>query len=162
MTVPTDTDLERVWLAESLRIAERNVADGGGPFGALVAKDGEIVATGVNRVTPALDPTAHAEVVAIRAACQALGTFSLAGCVLVSSCEPCPMCLASALWARVDGVLFAADRHDAAKAGFDDRAFYELFENPREAWQVPVTRVSTSDSFAPFSAWLGRSDRIEY
>ncbi|MGV9299216.1 MULTISPECIES: nucleoside deaminase [Amycolatopsis] len=162
MTVSIDADVERAWLAECVRIAEKNVADGGGPFGALVVKDGEIVATGVNRVTPSLDPTAHAEVVAIRAACQALDTFSLAGCVLVSSCEPCPMCLASSLWARVDRVLYAADRHDAARAGFDDRAFYELFEHPRETWQTPVSRVSTPDAFAPFSAWLGRSDRIEY
>ncbi|MET9266966.1 nucleoside deaminase [Amycolatopsis sp. NPDC004079] len=162
MTVSIDADVERAWLAECVRIAEKNVADGGGPFGALVVKDGEIVATGVNRVTPSLDPTAHAEVVAIRAACQALGSFSLAGCVLVSSCEPCPMCLASSLWARVDRVLYAADRDDAARAGFDDRAFYELFEHPRETWQTPVSRVSTPDHFAPFSAWLGRSDRIEY
>ncbi|WP_033294271.1 nucleoside deaminase [Amycolatopsis jejuensis] len=162
MTVSTDADLERTWLAESVRIAEQNVADGGGPFGALVAKDGKIVSTGVNRVTPSLDPTAHAEVVAIRAACQALGTFSLAGCVLVSSCEPCPMCLASSLWARLDRVLYAADRNDAARAGFDDRAFYELFEHPRETWQVPVSQVSTKDNFAPFAAWLGRADRIEY
>ncbi|MBN9741222.1 MULTISPECIES: nucleoside deaminase [Amycolatopsis] len=162
MTVSIDADVERAWLAECVRIAEKNVADGGGPFGALVVKDGEIVATGVNRVTPSLDPTAHAEVVAIRAACQALGTFSLAGCVLVSSCEPCPMCLASSLWARVDRVLYTADRDDAARAGFDDRAFYELFENPRETWQTPVSRVSTPEAFAPFSAWLNRSDRIEY
>ncbi|WP_336157607.1 nucleoside deaminase [Amycolatopsis sp. VC5-11] len=162
MTVSIDADVERAWLAECVRIAEKNVADGGGPFGALVVRDGEIVATGVNRVTPSLDPTAHAEVVAIRAACQALGTFSLAGCVLVSSCEPCPMCLASSLWARVDRVLYTADRDDAARAGFDDRAFYELFENPRETWQTPVSRVSTPEAFAPFSAWLNRSDRIEY
>ncbi|MEW2504108.1 nucleoside deaminase [Amycolatopsis sp. CA-161197] len=155
-------DAEREWLLESVRIATRNVADGGGPFGALVAKDGHIIATGVNRVTPSLDPTAHAEVVAIRAACQALGTFKLEGCVLVSSCEPCPMCLASALWARVDRVVFAADRHDAAKAGFDDRAFYELFEKSRETWEVPVSRLSLKDGFAPFDAWLDRPDRVDY
>ncbi|MEU4667391.1 nucleoside deaminase [Amycolatopsis sp. NPDC023774] len=155
-------DAEREWLAESVRIATRNVTDGGGPFGALVAKDGEVIATGVNRVTPSLDPTAHAEVVAIRAACQALGTFKLEGCVLVSSCEPCPMCLASALWARVDRVVFAADRHDAAKAGFDDRAFYELFEKSRETWEVPVSRLSLKDGFAPFDAWLDRPDRVDY
>jgi tRNA(Arg) A34 adenosine deaminase TadA len=162
MTVSTAADLEHAWLAESVRIATRNVADGGGPFGALVAKDGEIISTGVNRVTPSLDPTAHAEVVAIRAACQALGDFKLTGCVLVSSCEPCPMCLASALWARVDRVVFAADRNDAAKAGFDDRAFYELFENPRENWEVPVSRLSLKDGFAPFDAWLDRPDRVDY
>ncbi|HWD01384.1 MAG TPA: nucleoside deaminase [Amycolatopsis sp.] len=160
MTLSLDT--ERDWLLEAVRIATRNVADGGGPFGALVVKGHDIVATGVNRVTPSLDPTAHAEVVAIRAACQALGTFKLDGCVLVSSCEPCPMCLASSLWARVDRVVYAADRHDAAKAGFDDRAFYELFEKPRETWDVPVSALPVKDGFAPFDAWLDRADRVDY
>ncbi|MFI5609125.1 nucleoside deaminase [Amycolatopsis sp. NPDC051903] len=162
MTLSLDAELEREWLLESVRIATRNVADGGGPFGALVVRGRDVVATGVNRVTPSLDPTAHAEVVAIRAACQALGTFKLDGCVLVSSCEPCPMCLASSLWARVDRVVYAADRHDAAKAGFDDRAFYELFEKPRETWDVPVSRLSLKDGFAPFDAWLDRADRVDY
>jgi tRNA(Arg) A34 adenosine deaminase TadA len=160
MTVSLQTETE--WLDECVRLATRNVADGGGPFGALILKDGEVVSTGVNRVTASLDPTAHAEVVAIRAACQALGTFKLDGCVLVSSCEPCPMCLSSALWARVDRVVYAADRHDAAKAGFDDLAFYELFDRPRETWSVPVGRLAAGDGFAPFAAWLNRADRIDY
>jgi guanine deaminase len=154
--------VEQEWLDEAIHIAERNVANGGGPFGALIARDGAIVSTGVNRVTANLDPTAHAEVVAIREACQALGTFKLDGCVLVSSCEPCPMCLSSALWARVDKIVYAADRDDAAKAGFDDRAFYELFDRPRETWNVPVTRLSAEDGFAPFAAWLDKSDRTDY
>ena len=154
--------VEQEWLDEAVRIATHNVENGGGPFGALIVKDGEVVSTGVNRVTANLDPTAHAEVVAIRAACQALGTFKLDGCVLVSSCEPCPMCLSSALWARVDRILYTADRHEAAKAGFDDRAFYELFDRPRETWTVPVTRLSAKDGFAPFAAWLDKSDRTDY
>lgn len=158
----TSISTEQEWLDECVRLATANVANGGGPFGALVVHDGRIVATGVNRVTANLDPTAHAEVVAIRAACRELGTFKLDGCVLVSSCEPCPMCLSSALWARVDKVVYAADRDDAAKAGFDDRAFYELFDRPRETWTVPVTRLSTKDGFAPFAAWLDRPDRIDY
>jgi len=157
-----NTDVEAEWLAETVRLATRNVADGGGPFGAAVIKDGECVATGINRVTANLDPTAHAEVVAIRAACQALGTFSLEGCVLVSSCEPCPMCLSSALWARVDRVVFAGDRHDAAKAGFDDLAFYDLFDQPRAAWSMPVTQLSSVDGTVPFSAWLDHPARVEY
>jgi tRNA(Arg) A34 adenosine deaminase TadA len=158
----TSLSVEHEWLAEAIRIAATNVANGGGPFGALIVRDGEIVSTGVNRVTANLDPTAHAEVVAIREACQALGTFKLDGCVLVSSCEPCPMCLSSALWARVDKVLYAADRDDAAKAGFDDRVFYELFDRPRETWTVPVTRLSAKDGFSPFAAWLDKSDRTDY
>lgn len=153
---------ETSWLAETIRLATENVADGGGPFGALVARGDEIVATGINRVTATLDPTAHAEVVAMRAACQALGTFSLTGCVLVSSCEPCPMCLSSALWARVDRIVYAGDRDDAARAGFDDRAFYELFDKPRESWHVPVVQLSTVDGCAPFTAWLENTTRVEY
>lgn len=150
------------WLRRCVDLATENVASGGGPFGALIVKDGQIVSTGVNQVTPTLDPTAHAEVVAIRRACQELNTFKLDGCVLVSSCEPCPMCLSSALWARVDRIVYAADRHDAAKAGFDDLAFYELFEQPRDTWSLPVTQMSEVDGFRPFTAWLDRPDRIEY
>ena len=153
---------ESAWLTHCVELAARNVTDGGGPFGALVVQDGQIVSTGVNLVTPTLDPTAHAEVVAIRRACTQLGTFTLDGCVLVSSCEPCPMCLSSALWARVDRVVYAADRHDAARAGFDDLAFYELFERPRHTWPLPVTQLSEVDGAAPFTAWLGRPDRVEY
>ncbi|QFU89032.1 nucleoside deaminase [Amycolatopsis sp. YIM 10] len=158
----TTETAESAWLTECVRLAAKNVKEGGGPFGALIVRDGEIVATGVNRVTPELDPTAHAEVVAIRAACQALGTFKLDGCVLVSSCEPCPMCLASSLWARVDRVVYAADRHDAAKAGFDDLAFYDLFSTPRDTWSVPVAQVSVEDGFTPFATWLDQPDRIDY
>lgn len=160
MTVRVSVETE--WLAETIRLATENVANGGGPFGALIARGTEIVATGINRVTATLDPTAHAEVTAIRAACQTLGTFTLTGCVLVSSCEPCPMCLSSALWSRVDRVIYASNRHDAAKAGFDDRAFYELFDKPRESWRVPVTQLSTVDGFTPFEAWLENTTRIEY
>jgi tRNA(Arg) A34 adenosine deaminase TadA len=153
---------EAAWLAETVRLATENVANGGGPFGALVARGEEVIATGINRVTANLDPTAHAEVTALRAACQELGTFSLAGCVLVSSCEPCPMCLASALWARVDRIVYTCDRDDAARAGFDDRAFYELFEKPRNSWHVPVVQLSTVDGFAPFTAWLENTARVDY
>ena len=106
-------DLERTWMNEAIDLATESVRNGGGPFGALIARGGEIVAIGNNNVTSHLDPTAHGEVSAIRAACQKLGSFSLEGCVLVTSCEPCPMCLSSALWARVDRVVYAADRHDA-------------------------------------------------
>ncbi|MFD1049582.1 nucleoside deaminase, partial [Kibdelosporangium lantanae] len=106
--------------------------------------------------------TAHGEIVAIRRACRELDTFKLDGCVLVSSCEPCPMCLAAALWSRVDKIIYAADRDDAEKAGFDDRAFYEKFAQPRDSWDVPVTKVSEVDGFAPFAAWLDRPDRVEY
>lgn len=146
----------------AVELAVQNVADGGGPFGAVVVRDGVVISRGQNRVTRDNDPTAHAEVQAIRAACRELGTFSLAGCTLYSSCEPCPMCLASSLWARVDRVLFAADRYDAARGGFDDRAFYELFDTPRSQWAVPVQQQRDENSPAPFDAWLASVERVDY
>ncbi|MGN9790573.1 nucleoside deaminase [Streptomyces sp. OZ13] len=156
-------ELERGWMDEAIRSACNSVTNGGGPFGALVAKGGEIVAISNNQVTATLDPTAHAEVSAMRAACKQLATFSLEGCVLVTSCEPCPMCLSSALWARVDRIVYAADRHDAAVAGFDDRRFYDLFDKkPASMWPMPVERLDLPNRTAPFDAWLAKSDRIDY
>jgi guanine deaminase len=149
-------------LAEAVALAVDNVAAGGGPFGALIVRDGAVLATGVNAVTTTNDPTAHAEVVAIRAACQAIGDFRLSGCVLVTSCEPCPLCLAAALWARVERVVYAADRHDAARGGFDDRAFYDLFATPREQWPMAVTTTAVADPAAPFDAWRAKTDRVDY
>lgn len=149
-------------MTEAIMLATNSVANGGGPFGALIARDGEIITTGTNLVTVNLDPTAHAEVTAIRNACQELNTFSLQGCVLVSSCEPCPMCMASALWARLDSVLYAADRDDAAFAGFDDRAFYELFTDADSVWPTPVRRLDLDSRNTPFEAWLNKPDRVDY
>ncbi|WP_069169259.1 nucleoside deaminase [Streptomyces griseus] len=156
-------DLERAWMDEAIRLATKSVENGGGPFGALIAKGAEVVAIGNNHVTSDLDPTAHGEVSAIRAACRKLGTFSLDGCLLVTSCEPCPMCLSSALWARVDRIIFAADRHDAAVAGFDDRKFYDLFEKKSaELWPMAITQVEMANRMAPFDAWLAKADRVDY
>lgn len=164
MASRTDTSLFEGAVDLALSLAESNVADGGGPFGAVVVRsdDGAVIATGVNRVTRDLDPTAHAEVVAVRAACRAVGDFSLAGYVLVSSCEPCPLCLAAALWSRTDGVVYAADRHDAATAGFDDSAFYDLFARPREEWEIPVTHLPTARRTAPFDVWRAHAGRTPY
>lgn len=162
MTQPSTADWS---LRHVVDCAVDNVAAGGGPFAALIVRGEEVVAEGVNRVTRDLDPTAHAEVVAIRTACQALRQFSLAGCVLVSSCEPCPLCLAAALWARVDEVVYVADRDDAARAGFDDRAFYDLFDQPRSGWPTPVHQAPIEpgqEKQRPFDAWLVKTDRIAY
>jgi tRNA(Arg) A34 adenosine deaminase TadA len=153
---------EQQWLDQAVELAAKNVTDGGGPFGALVVKDGQLVSTGVNQVTPTLDPTAHAEVVAIRAACRQLNTFKLEGCLLVSSCEPCPLCLSAALWARMDRVIFAADRDDAARAGFDDRAFYEVFTSPKENWPITVEHLGGARATLPFDQWISKPDRIPY
>ncbi|MDF1603480.1 nucleoside deaminase [Nocardioides sp. YIM 152315] len=150
------------WLARAVELAVENVAAGGGPFGAVVVRDGALLATGQNRVTRDLDPTAHAEIEAIRAACAEVADFSLAGCELYTSCEPCPLCVAACLWARLDRVVYAADRHDAARGGFDDREFYELFDRDRSTWPTLVQPGSHPASFAPFDAWLGRSDRVDY
>jgi tRNA(Arg) A34 adenosine deaminase TadA len=161
-THPRHDSEEQAFLRTAVDLAGENVAAGGGPFGALLVRGAEIVATGVNRVTADLDPTAHAEVVAIRAACHRIGDFRLTGCVLVSSCEPCPLCLSAALWARVDRVIYAADRDDAAVGGFDDRAFYELFEQPRSSWPLTMRHLSTVNGTTPFTSWLSRSDRVDY
>ena len=160
----SDTAAEARWLARAVELATRNVAEQGGPFGAvIVTADGQVF-DGTNRVTASNDPTAHAEVTAIRTACAALGTFDLSGAVLYTSCEPCPMCLASSLWARLDRVVFAADRHDAADAGFDDAAFYEYFETPVEERSLPVTRMQLGEgqALAPFTAWTSSVSRIDY
>ncbi|MBX3098912.1 MAG: nucleoside deaminase [Salinibacterium sp.] len=150
------------WLERTIRLATENVADGGGPFGAVIVRDDELIAEGQNRVTASLDPTAHAEVVAIRAACQVVGDFSLAGATLYTSCEPCPLCLSAALWARVDRVVFAADRDDAARGGFDDREFYELFSRDRSTWDVTIDSLRPDDATAPFDAWLAHEHRTDY
>jgi guanine deaminase len=153
---------DEAWLARTVELALVNVANGGGPFGALIVRHGELVAEGQNRVTATLDPTAHAEVVAIRAACQVVGDFSLAGTVLYTSCEPCPLCLSAALWARVDRVVFAADRHDAARGGFDDLEFYELFARDRSTWDVAIDSLRIDSAPAPFDAWLANEARTDY
>ncbi len=150
------------WLAAAVELAVRNVHEGGGPFGAVIVRDGEQIGAGQNRVTRDNDPTAHAEVLAIRAACAAVGDFSLTGATLYTSCEPCPLCMSAALWARLDRVVYAADRHDAARGGFDDREFYELFARDRSTWPTVVHAGEHADSFKPFDAWLARVERVAY
>lgn len=158
MTTPDD---ER-WLTEAVALATANVADGGGPFGAVVVRDGVVIGTGQNRVTRDNDPTAHAEVQAIRAACRAIGDFSLAGATIYTSCEPCPLCLAACLWSRADRVVYAADRDDATRAGFDDSVFYDLFAADRATWPMPVIGNRVPTTSEPMDAWLARPTKVEY
>ncbi|MGD9529831.1 nucleoside deaminase [Pseudonocardia sp.] len=153
---------DELWLRHAVDLATANVGAGGGPFGSVVVAEGVVLGKGVNRVTRDRDPTAHAEVVAIRAACATRGDFSLTGCVLYTSCEPCPMCLAAALWSRVDRIVYAADRHDAARGGFDDRVFYEMFATDRADWATRVEPLPLPGAAAPFDAWLAAADRIDY
>lgn len=150
------------WLGTAIDLATANVADGGGPFGAVVVLDDQVIGRGVNRVTATLDPTAHAEVVAIRDACRSIGRFDLPDATLYASCEPCPLCLAASLWARVDRVVFAATRWDAEDAGFDDALFHGAFSATPEAWAGRLDRQPHPRSGEPFDAWRANDARVAY
>jgi guanine deaminase len=134
----------------------------GGPFGAVVVRDGRIVGEGRNMVVATNDPTAHAEIVAIRAATTALGTFDLSGCAIYASCEPCPMCLGAILWSRIDRLYHACDRHDARKIGFDDEAFYRELVRPPAERALPLERLLGDEGRAVFAAWLADPGRVRY
>jgi tRNA(Arg) A34 adenosine deaminase TadA len=150
------------FMAEAIALAIENVAQGGGPFGCVIVKDGKVVGRGVNRVTQTNDPTAHAEVVAIRNACQALGDFQLTGCELYTSCEPCPMCMAAVYWARPDKVYFGATKDDAAHAGFDDSMIYEEFALPYEKRRIPVSQTGRDEALKAFEAWAKSPNKVRY
>jgi tRNA(Arg) A34 adenosine deaminase TadA len=151
------------FLRRAIQLATENVLSGrGGPFAAVVVRDGVIVGEGVNTVTASLDPTAHGEVNAIRAAAKALKTFTLAGCELYTSCEPCPMCLAASHWARLDVVYYGASAADAARAGFDDAFLYEEFRKPPAERSLPATQLLPDEAWASFAAWLQSGTKIEY
>lgn len=151
------------FLRRAIQLATENVTSGaGGPFAALIARDGRIVAEAANSVTATNDPTAHGEVNAIRAACKALGTFTLAGCALYTSCQPCPMCLAAAYWARIDAVYYGASAGDAARAGFDDAFLYEEFRKEPDARSLPATQLLGNEAWASFAAWMASGNKIEY
>ena len=134
----------------------------GGPFGAVIARDGKIVAEGFNQVTSTNDPTAHAEIVAIRRACQALETFDLTGCDIYTSCEPCPMCLSAIYWARIGRIFYANDREDAAKIGFRDDLLYREIPLPLDQRSIPTQRLLAAEGFVAFAEWDSKPDRIEY
>lgn len=151
------------FLRRAIELATENVVEGrGGPFGAVVVREGEIVGEGANSVTATNDPTAHAEVNAIRAAAQALGTFTLAGCELYTSCEPCPMCLAAAYWAHVDAIYYGASAEDAARAGFDDAFLYGEIRKSRELRKIPAMRLLGDEAQASFDEWMAETNKIEY
>ena len=150
------------FMRRAIALATENVLSGaGGPFGAVVVRDGEIVAAGVNQVTATNDPTAHAEVVAIRAACQALGDFQLKGCVVYTSCEPCPMCLAALYWSRCEAIFFGCSASDAADAGFDDSFLYDEVKRPLDQRSIPTTRLLGDEAIEAFNAWRAQADKIE-
>ena len=134
----------------------------GGPFGAVIVRDGEIVATGANLVTATNDPTAHAEIVAIRNACAALGSFQLAGCHIYTSCEPCPMCLAAIYWARCDAIFYGSTAADAAAAGFDDAFLYDEVKRPMDERKIPTVNLLREKAMSSFDAWRAHAGRIDY
>lgn len=135
---------------------------GGGPFGAVIVKNDSIIAEGFNQVTTGKDPTAHAEINAIRGACRALDTFNLSGCEIFASCEPCPMCLGAIYWARLDRMWFANARHDAAAIDFDDALLYRELLLPIEARRLPTRRILADEAIAAFDAWRAKPDKIPY
>jgi guanine deaminase len=141
---------------------ERMRAGDGGPFGAVIVRHGEVIAEGWNQVVSANDPTAHAEVMAIRRACASLGSFELSDCAIYTSCEPCPMCLAAIYWARLGRICYAADRSDAAAAGFDDELLYQEIALPIEERSIPTTRMLSAEAREAFEEWVRKEDKVPY
>lgn len=157
------TRFEPAFLREAIRLSRDGMeADQGGPFGAIIVRNHEIIGRGWNRVTATNDPTAHAEIVAIRDACARLQTFSLAGCELYASCEPCPLCLAASYWARLDRIYHAATRDDAAAAGFDDRAFYDEMRRAAGDRSLPIEQRLRDEALPVLHEWLQKPDRVRY
>lgn len=151
------------FLRRAISLATQNVETcAGGPFAAVVVREGGIVAEGVNTVTANCDPTAHAEVNAIRTACKALFTFSLAGCELYTSCQPCPMCLAACYWARLDAVYYGSSAADAARAGFDDAFLYEEFGKEQSSRTLPVQQLLAGEAWASLAAWIASAGKVRY
>jgi tRNA(Arg) A34 adenosine deaminase TadA len=156
-------EARRGFMRHAIRLStERMRAGFGGPFGAVIVKDGEVIAEGWNTVTSENDPTAHAEVTAIRRACEKLNTFSLAGCEIYTSCEPCPMCLAAIYWARIDRIYFANSRQDAAAIGFDDEHIYGEVAKPIEDRAIPTVKLAMPEAEAVFAEWRAKPDKILY
>ncbi|TKD72435.1 nucleoside deaminase [Pseudalkalibacillus hwajinpoensis] len=153
---------EQDWLKAAIQLASKSVKKKGGPFGAIVMKDGVVVGEGMNQVTKKHDPTAHAEVVAIRNACKKLGTHKLDGCVIYASCEPCPMCLGAIYWARLERVYYAATRHEAADAGFDDAMIYQEIGKEPPQRTIPFHHIEIREKHEPFRNWQKQMGRIDY
>ena len=150
-------------MARAIQLSIDGVRSGlGGPFGAVIVRDGKILAEGANRVTSMNDPTAHAEVLAIRKACEILGCFELIDCELYTSCEPCPMCLGAIYWARISRMYFANTAEDAAKIGFDDSFIYKQLKQSPSERQIPATQIMREEALAAFRAWMEKPDKVPY
>ena len=159
----TEDDADRRYLAQAVALSRSRMEAGdGGPFGAVIVRDGIVLAEGWNAVTSAKDPTAHAEVTAIRRACAAVDAFSLAGATIYSSCEPCPMCLSAIYWARVDRLVFANTRHQAAAIGFDDAFLYDEVPKATLDRRMPTRHLALPEAAATFAAWAAKTDKVTY
>ena len=150
------------FMRKAIALSIENVKNGGGPFGAVIVKDNEIIATGVNRVTANHDPTAHAEVSAIRAACEKLNTVDLSGCEIYTSCEPCPMCLGAIYWAHLDKIYYGNNKHDAADIGFDDSFIYDELALTPENRQKASETMLRNEAIEAFKLWENTADKTEY
>ena len=151
------------FMREAIELAQEKMLEGhGGPFGAIIVRDSEIIGRGWNQVTSANDPTAHAEVMAIRDACSRIQEFSLASGTIYCSCEPCPMCLGAIYWSRLDSIYFAGSSADAAEAGFDDRHIHEELNLPQQSRSLPMQQLLQTDALDVFSQWKRKEDRIDY
>ena len=149
-------------MRQAIALALENIRDGGGPFAAVIVKNGALIAAGTNRVTATNDPTAHAEIVAIRAACKRLQSFQLDHCELYTTCEPCPMCLGAIYWARPARVYYASTAADAAAAGFDDALIYRELAVPQRERRIPMGELLRDEASAVFRAWLAKPDKLSY
>lgn len=156
------TEKDREFMRKAIRLADESVRRGGGPFGAVIVKDGTIIAGSANSVTIDQDPTAHAEVNTIREACRRLGTFDLTGCTIYTSCEPCPMCLGAIYWARISRIFYGNNREDAATIGFADNFIYEELDRPLERRTVPIVPLLSDEALSSFRLWQEKEDKTEY
>lgn len=158
----TITETDKKFIKMACELASENIDNDGGPFGAVIVNDGKVVATGCNRVTANNDPTAHAEVNAIRAACRKRKNFKLEDCVIYSSCEPCPMCLSAIYWAGISKIYYANNKHYAAAIGFDDNFIYEEIAKPYELRSIPIVHVDDEHAMDHFKKWSSKIDKIKY
>lgn len=156
------TEQDKQFMREAIRLANESVARGGGPFGAVIVKDGEVIAGSSNSVTIDNDPTAHAEVNTIREACRRLGTFDLSGSTIYTSCEPCPMCLGAIYWARISHIFYGNTRKDAANIQFADDFIYEELDRPLDERTVPIIPLLRDEALDTFRRWMEKEDKTEY
>lgn len=155
-------EMHKKIMSRAIELSQRNIENGGGPFGAVVVKNGQIIGEGANRVTASNDPTAHAEVVAIRNACQKIGSYDLTGCEIYTSCEPCPMCLSAVYWSRISKIYFANTKADAAKIHFDDDFIYQEIPKAMVERKIPMEQLLRNEAIKVFESWEQKTDKTHY